>query len=268
MPLLQVEDLTKYFPSGIFGNRQFLAVQNVSFTLEAKKTLAIIGNNGSGKSTLVKMIAGLTEPTSGKIFLNGTALSFGDNHFRSKHIRMLFQDPNSAFNARLNVGQILDAPLRLLTDLDEDLRNEKIFRMLQMVGLYPDHANVKIGTMSVSQKQRVALARALIVEPKIVIADDSLNALDMSVRTQLTNLMMELQERFDLSYIYVGQHIGIIKHIADEVLVMNDGMMLEYGTTKEILSNPQNDITRRLVEGFFGHKLDESAWAVDYAKFM
>lgn len=260
--LLQVEDLTKYFSgnAGIFGDRRFPAVHNISFELKQKNTLAIIGKNGSGKSTLVKMIAGIVKPSSGRILLNNTALSFGDNEFRARHIRLVFQDPNSSFNTRLNVGQILDAPLRLLTDLNEEARNEKIFNMLHMVGLYPDHANVKITTMSISQKQRVALARALIMQPRIIIADDSLNALDISVRTQLTNLMMELQERFGISYIYVGQHIGIIKHIADQILVMNDGEMIEYGATKEILMNLQNDITRRLVDGFFGHKLDESAW--------
>ena len=164
-PLLQVEDLSKTFKddAGLFRSNEFKAVHNVSFTLERKKTLAVIGSNGSGKSTLAKMIVGITKPTSGKIIFNGTPLEFGDYPYRAKHIRMIFQDPNTSFNPRLNIGQILDAPLRLLTDLDESQRNEKIFNTLRLVGLYPDHANVRIHTISASQKQRVALARTLIL---------------------------------------------------------------------------------------------------------
>ncbi|PJG84548.1 ATP-binding cassette domain-containing protein [Conservatibacter flavescens] len=261
-PLLQVEDLSKSFTDsvGLFGQRRFSAVNQISFSLERKKTLAIIGHNGSGKSTLAKMIVGITEPSAGKILFNGNELYFGDHEYRAKHIRMVFQDVNNAFNPRLNVGQILDAPLRLLTNLTVHERNEKIGLTLRMVGLYPDHANIKISTMSISQKQRVALARAVILEPEIIIADDALGSLDSSVKTQLINLMLELQNRLGVSYIYVGQHLGIIKHMADEVLVMDNGQMIEYGTTRELFSAPQTEITRRLVESHFGKELDNSAW--------
>lgn len=260
--LLEVKDLSKSFStaSRFLGRTQFAAVQDISFRLSKRKTLAIIGRNGAGKSTLAKMIAGITEPSSGEMLFKQQKLIFGDRAFRSKHIRMLYQEPNASFNLRLNVGQILDTPLRLLTELNEEERNQKIFITLKMVGLYPDHANVKISTMSISQKQRVALARAIILEPEIIIADDSLNVLDMSVRTQLTNLMLELQARLGIAYIYVGQHIGLIKHIADDVLVMEEGKMMEYGATKEIFLHPQTEVTKRLVEGYFGHKLDISSW--------
>ena len=167
MPLLQVENLSKTFdePAKLFGSEQFYAVKDVSFTLNRKETLAIIGKNGSGKSTLVKMIAGITPPTSGKILFNDLPLQFEDFHYRAQHIRMVFQDANSAFNPRLNIGQALDAPLRLITDWDEETRNEKIFETLSLVGLYPDYTNLKIKHLSVSQKQRIALARALILQP-------------------------------------------------------------------------------------------------------
>ncbi|WP_133546094.1 ATP-binding cassette domain-containing protein [Mesocricetibacter intestinalis] len=263
MPLLQVEDLSKSFhnDSGFFQGSQLKAVQQISFTLEKKKTLAIIGQNGSGKSTLARMIVGITKPSSGKILFKGQALNFGDYHYRARHIRMVFQDPNSAFNPRLNVGQILDAPLRLVTKLNEEERNKRIFDTLHLVGLYPDHANIKINTMSASQKQRIALARALILEPEIIIADDALGALDASVKTQLTNLMLDIQERLGISYIYVGQHLGIIKHVSDEMLVLDEGRMIEYGPTKALLTSPKTEITRRLVESYFGHILEESAWS-------
>ncbi|MBF1227278.1 MAG: ATP-binding cassette domain-containing protein, partial [Haemophilus parainfluenzae] len=184
MPLLQVENLSKTFdePTKLLGSEQFYAVKDVSFTLNRKETLAIIGKNGSGKSTLVKMIAGITPPTSGKILFNGLPLQFEDFHYRAQHIRMVFQDANSAFNPRLNIGQALDAPLRLITDWDEETRNEKIFETLSLVGLYPDYTNLKIKHLSVSQKQRIALARALILQPEIIIIDDALSTLDASVR--------------------------------------------------------------------------------------
>jgi len=262
MPLLQVEDLTKSFKDsfGLFGTGHFHAVEGITFTLEAGKTLAIIGRNGSGKSTLAKMIVGITQPTSGKILFKDKELTFGDYNYRAKHIRMVFQDPNTAFNPRLNVGQILDAPLLLTTHLNEQQRNQKIFDILKLVGIHPDHANIKIKTLSVSQKQRIALARALILDPQIIIVDDALGSLDATVKTQLTNLMLELQEKFGLAYIYVGQHLGIIKHIADDVLVMEDGKMIEYGNTYSLFTTPKTDVTKRLIESHFGKILDESSW--------
>ena len=162
MPLLQVEDLTKTFKghTRLFGSSDFNAVERVSFSLERQQTLAIIGKNGSGKSTLVKMIAGISPPTSGRILFDYHELQPDDFQYRAQHIRMVFQDANSAFNPRLNIGEVLDAPLRLATDWDEAQRNQKIFETLSLVGLYPDYTNLKIKNLSVSQKQRVALACA------------------------------------------------------------------------------------------------------------
>lgn len=261
MSLLQVKQLSKTFPAiSTLGWQQFYAVKNVSFELTAGKTIAIIGRNGSGKSTLVKMIAGIIQPTSGQILFNERPLNFGDSRYRSKHIRMLFQDPNSAFNPRQNVGQILDAPLRITTNLSEEQRNEKIFNVLKLIGLYPDHCNVKINALSASQKQRIALARALILEPQIIIADDAIDGLDASIKIRLTNLMLKLQEQLGIAYIYVGHHLGFVKHVADEVIVMEDGKVVEQGITKQLFTSPQSDITKRLVESHFGRLLDESSW--------
>lgn len=262
MPLLQVEDLTKTFKGHRrwFRSNEFHAVEGVSFSLERQQTLAIIGKNGSGKSTLVKMIAGITAPTSGRILFKDQVLQYQDFRYRSQHIRMVFQDANSAFNPRLNIGQVLDAPLRLATRLDEEARNQKIFETLLRVGLYPDYTNLNMRDLSISQKQRIALARALILEPEIIIVDDALGNLDASVRIQLLNLTLELQEQLGISYIYVGQDLGIIKHIADQVLVMDEGRMIEYGKPQSLFTDPQTDITRRLVESYFGKLLDDSAW--------
>ncbi|QIM62631.1 peptide ABC transporter ATP-binding protein [Pasteurellaceae bacterium Orientalotternb1] len=263
MLLLDVQNISKRFTDrvGLLRKQEFYAVKNVSFQLEQKQTLAIIGANGAGKSTLAKMLVGVTEPTSGKMFFKNQELNFGDYAFRAKKIRMVFQDPNDAFDPNYNIGQILDSPLKLATTLSEENRNERIFKTLKLVGMYPEHALIPISEASSSQKHRVALARALILNPEIVIFDDSLSALDFSLQSQLTNLMLHLQERLGLSYIYVGQNLGLIKHIADKLMVMDQGEVVEYGTTKDLLLNPQNPITVRLIESHFGKRLTEEAWA-------
>lgn len=261
--LLQVEGLSKQFTDriGLFGKRTFYAVKEVSFTLNHQETLAIIGANGAGKSTLAKMLVGGTEPTEGRILFNNQPLDFGDYAFRAKKIRMIFQDPNGAFNPNSNIGQILDVPLKLMSNLSEEQRNERIFRTLRLVGLYPEHALIPIQQTSSSQKQRIALARALILNPEVLIIDDTLNHLDFSVKNQLTNLMLNLQERLGLTYIYIGQNLGLIKHIADKLMVMENGEVVEYGPTKELLLHPQHPLTLRLIESYFGRRLTENAWA-------
>lgn len=261
-PLLQIENLSKTFTNrtGLFRKNTFYAVKDISFTLARRQTLAIIGKNGSGKSTLAKMIAGIVQPTSGSIQFAGKSLIFGDYAYRAKHIRMVFQDANSAFNPRLNIGQALDAPLRLTTDLSEEARNQKIFKTLELVGLSADYTHLKIKSLSVSQKQRIAIARALILQPEIIIVDDALSSLDPSVHTQLLNLTLDLQSRLGISYIYVGQNLGIIKHMADWVLVIDEGEMIEFGTPRQLFTTPQTDITQRLVESHFGRLLDEASW--------
>ncbi|AKO45280.1 ATP-binding cassette domain-containing protein [[Haemophilus] ducreyi] len=263
MALLEVHNLNKRFTDHIslFHKQRFYAVKNISFNLNEGETIAIIGENGAGKSTLAKMIAGITKPTSGDMFFRYKKLTYGDYQFRTKHIRMMFQDPNHTFNPNHNIGQILDAPLRLATDMNEQERNECIFNTLKLVGMYPEYALIPIKETSTSQKQRIALARALILSPEIIIADDTLSTLDFSVKTQLTNLMLNLQEKLGIAFIYVGQHLGIIKHIADKLIIMHQGEAIEYGYTKEVLLNPQNPITARLIESHFGKMLTEDAWA-------
>ncbi|MDH2997349.1 peptide ABC transporter ATP-binding protein [Pasteurellaceae bacterium LFhippo2] len=262
LPLLDVQSLSKRFVerTSLFHKQDFYAVKNVSFTLNHQETLAIIGANGAGKSTLAKMLIGITEPTSGKMFLGEHELEFGDYAYRAKKIRMIFQDPNDAFDPNYNIGQILDSPLNLATNLPEEKRNERIFKTLKLVGMYPEDALIHIKDASSSQKQRIALARTLILNPEIIIVDDTLSNLDFSLKSQLTNLMLNLQQRLGLSYIYIGQNLGLIKHLADKILVMENGEVVEYGPTKEVLLNPQHSITARLIESHFGHKLTADMW--------
>ena len=243
--LLEVRNLSKTFRyrTGWFRRQTVEAVKPLSFTLREGQTLAIIGENGSGKSTLAKMLAGMIEPTSGELLIDDHPLHFGDYSFRSQRIRMIFQDPSTSLNPRQRISQILDFPLRLNTDLEH-------------VSYYPH-------MLAPGQKQRLGLARALILRPKVIIADEALASLDMSMRSQLINLMLELQEKQGISYIYVTQHIGMMKHISDQVLVMHQGEVVERGSTADVLASPLHELTKRLIAGHFGEALTADAWRKD-----
>ena len=249
--LLEVRNLSKTFRyrTGWFRRQTVEAVKPLSFTLREGQTLAIIGENGSGKSTLAKMLAGMIEPTSGELLIDDHPLHFGDYSFRSQRIRMIFQDPSTSLNPRQRISQILDFPLRLNTDLEPEQRRKQIIETMHM--------------LAPGQKQRLGLARALILRPKVIIADEALASLDMSMRSQLINLMLELQEKQGISYIYVTQHIGMMKHISDQVLVMHQGEVVERGSTADVLASPLHELTKRLIAGHFGEALTADAWRKD-----
>lgn len=193
--LLEVRNLSKTFRyrTGWFRRQTVEAVKPLSFTLREGQTLAIIGENGSGKSTLAKMLAGMIEPTSGELLIDDHPLHFGDYSFRSQRIRMIFQDPSTSLNPRQRISQILDFPLRLNTDLEPEQRRKQIIETMRMVGLLPDHVSY-YPHMLAPGKNSVWVWRALILRPKVIIADEALASLDMSMRSQLINLMLELQE--------------------------------------------------------------------------
>lgn len=263
--LLEVRNLSKTFRyrTGLFHRQHVEAVKPVSFTLREKQTLAIIGENGSGKSTLAKMLAGMIEPSGGEMLIDDHPLKYGDYAFRSQRIRMIFQDPSTSFNPRQRISQILDFPLRLNTDLDAEARRRHIIETLRIVGLLPDHVSYYPHMFAPGQKQRLGLARALILRPKVIVADEALASLDMSMRSQLVNMMLELQEKHNLSYIYVTQHLGMMKHISDQVMVMHQGEVVERGSTADVLASPLHDLTKRLIAGHFGEALTADAWRKD-----
>ncbi|MCF8581545.1 ATP-binding cassette domain-containing protein [Enterobacter ludwigii] len=246
--LLEVRNLSKTFRyrTGLFHRQTVEAVKPLSFMLGERQTLAIIGENGSGKSTLVKMLAGMVEPTTGELLIDDQPLSFGDYSFRSQRI-----------------SQILDFPLRLNTDLEPEARQKQIIETLRLVGLLPDHVSYYPHMLAPGQKQLLGLARALILLPKVIVCDEALASLDMSMRSQLINLLPELQEKQSISYIYVTQHLGMMKHISDQVLVMHQGEGVERGSTADVLSSPLHDLTKRLIAGHFGEALTADAWRKD-----
>jgi len=256
--LLEVRNLCKTFRyrTGLFRKMNLQAVKPVNFTLRPKQTLAIIGENGSGKSTLAKMLVGMIEPTDGEILVDDQSVKFGDYRNRSQLIRMIFQDPTTSLNPRQRIGQILEAPLRLTSNMEAQERETRINQTLRQVGLLPDHANYYPHMLASGQVQRVALARALILQPKVIVADEALASLDMSMRSQIINMMLELQEKQGIAYIYVTQHLGMMKHISDQVLVMHNGEVVERGNTAEVLAAPLHDLTKRLVAGHFSEALN------------
>ncbi|MGR5238214.1 peptide ABC transporter ATP-binding protein [Vibrio alfacsensis] len=251
--LLEVDNLSKRFVtrSGLFKRKVKEAVKPVSFTLEPGQTIGFIGQNGSGKSTLARMLAGVVEPSSGEIRVNGERLEHKDYSTRCKLIRMIFQDPNTSLNPRIQIGRILEGPLKRNTNMPPDARIKRVKDTLLRVGLLPEHAYFYPQMLAAGQKQRVCLARALILQPSIIVADEALNGLDMAMRSQIINLFLELQEEMGLSFVYVSQHIGIVKHITDKVMVMHEGDVVEFGETNQVLTNPQHPITQRLVNSHF-----------------
>ncbi|HFQ5193289.1 TPA: ATP-binding cassette domain-containing protein [Vibrio vulnificus] len=251
--LLEVENLSKNFVtrSGLLKREVQQAVKPVSFTLEAGQTIGFIGQNGSGKSTLARMLAGMVEPTSGEIRVNGERLEHRDYATRCKLIRMIFQDPNTSLNPRIQIGRILEGPLKRNTNMPPEARLKRVKDTLLRVGLLPEHAYFYPQMLATGQKQRVCLARALILQPSIIVADEALNGLDMAMRSQIINLFLELQEEMGVSFVYVSQHIGIVKHITDKVMVMHKGEVVESGDTQIVLSDPQHPLTQRLVENHF-----------------
>ncbi len=251
--LLEVEQLSKTFinRSGLFRKTAHQAVKPVSFSLEAGQTIGFIGQNGSGKSTLARMLAGAVEPTSGRILVNGEPLQHHDYSTRCKLIRMIFQDPNNSLNPRLQIGKILEGPLKRNTDMPPEARMKRVKDTLLRVGLLPEHAYFYPQMLATGQKQRVCLARALILQPSVIIADEALNGLDMAMRSQIINLFLELQEEMGVSFIYVSQHIGIVKHITDKIMVMHEGELVESGNTLDVLAAPEHTITQRMIDSHF-----------------
>ena len=247
--LLDVKDIAKSFKlkGHWYHKRKFNALSPLSFTIEAKKTLAIVGETGSGKSTLAKILVGAETPTTGEIYLNGQLLQ--NQHFkqRCQHIRMIFQDSGTTLNPSLTIEELLDEPLILNTVLNEKQRKQLIRTTLQKVGLLGDHMNFYPHMFSGGQKQRISLARAIILQPQVIILDEALAALDPSLRSQMINLLLDLQQQMGLAYILISHNLGIVRHFSDDVMIMCQGEVVESGKTIEVMRNPHHKMTQKLM---------------------
>ena len=262
--ILKVKDLVVDFP--IFGGimqRQIdsvHAVKKVTFDLLKGETLGIVGESGSGKSTLgnaILNVLNLTAPDvqiDGKIFLNINDHSVDILDLKKdemkryrKHIQMIFQDPYSSLNPRMLVKDIVKESLDINSTLTENEKIEKVHWLIDKVGLSAEQSNRYPHEFSGGQRQRIGIARALATEPEIVIADEPVSALDVSIQAQIINLMMDLQKEFDLSIIFIAHDLSVVKHISDRVGVMNLGELVEINETGQIFSDPQHDYTKELL---------------------
>jgi cationic peptide transport system ATP-binding protein len=248
-PLLQIQQVSKsyYHKTGWFRGKRTLALEPISFSLQAGETLAIMGETGSGKSTLAKIIAGVEVPSSGQVLLRGEVLEPHNYRQRCQHIRMIFQDSLSSLNRQISIGQQLLEPLRFNSTLTSQEQQQKVVTTLRQVGLLPEHYNFYPHMLSSGQQQRVCIARAIILEPQIIVADEAFVALDPSIRAQIINLILDLQEDMGISFIFISHSAEIVKHVADKILIMHHGKLVEFGTTEALLTQPQQQLTRLLL---------------------
>jgi peptide/nickel transport system ATP-binding protein/oligopeptide transport system ATP-binding protein len=252
--LLEVENLVKHFVAGrsVFGRPTAFvkAVDGVSFTVEAGKTLAIVGESGCGKSTVSRLVLRLIEPDSGSIKFEGRdLLALDANELRSfrRDAQIIFQDPYASLNPRMTVSQILAEPLILHDLVPPGRRRERVEELLRLVGLEPRFARRYAHEFSGGQRQRIAIARALAVEPKLIICDEPVSALDVSIRSQILNLLRDLQDRLGLAYIFVSHDLAVVKHIADRVAVMNLGSIVETADAQALFASPRHPYSRALL---------------------
>jgi peptide/nickel transport system ATP-binding protein len=254
--LLQVAGLAQRYPlpraHPLTKATTLAALDDVSFTLQAGKTLGIVGESGSGKSTLARLVMALEAPSSGSVLFEGRDLhQLGNDELRiaRRHFQMVFQDPYSSLDPRMTVARTVAEPLEQLEHLPAAQRRERAAAMLDAVGLnastdldkYPHE-------FSGGQRQRIAIARALVTQPKLIVADEPVSALDVSVQAQVLNLMQDLQERFGLAYLFISHDLAVVDLVCDELIVLQHGRVVERGATDEVLNAPREAYTRRLIE--------------------
>ncbi|MFS2186854.1 ABC transporter ATP-binding protein [Mucilaginibacter sp. Mucisp84] len=259
-PLLRADKLNTWFPTdtGLFKRKDHVvkAVNNVSFDVYPGETLGLVGESGCGKTTLGRSILRLIEPTSGKVSFDGTDLrELKKNELRQirKDIQIIFQDPYSSLNPKLTVGQSLMEPLQVHQFYSNDTtRKRKVLELLERVNLLPAHFDRYPHEFSGGQRQRIVIARALALQPKFIICDESVSALDVSVQAQVLNLIRELQDELKLTYIFISHDLAVIKHISDRIMVMNKGEILETGYPDDIYYRPKEEYTKRLIASIPG----------------
>jgi peptide/nickel transport system ATP-binding protein/oligopeptide transport system ATP-binding protein len=252
--LLEVENLGREFvvrrsalgrPTAVVR-----AVEAVSFVLEPGTTLALVGESGCGKTTLGRLVLRLIDPTAGRIRFDGqevTALKQRQLKVLRRHAQLIFQDPYASLNPRMTVGQILAEPLALHDVVAASSRRERVGELLRLVGLDASAARRYPHEFSGGQRQRIAIARALAVEPKLIVCDEPVSALDVSIRAQVLNLLRDLQRRLGLAYIFISHDLAVVKHVADRIAVMHLGRIVEIGPSEALFANPRHPYTRALL---------------------
>ncbi len=251
--VLNAQNLTRYYAvsRGAFKETSILkAVDGASFTLERGKTLAVVGESGCGKSTLARLVTMIELPTSGTLNIAGQNIVGATREtlraLRPK-VQIVFQNPYGSLNPRQKIGAILEEPLLVNTKAPKAERQDKARAMMKSVGLRPEHYDRYPHMFSGGQRQRIAIARALMLDPEILVLDEPVSALDISIQAQVLNLLADLQEKHNLAYLFISHDLSVVKHIADEVMVMYLGRVVEQGTRDNIFRNPQHPYTRALL---------------------
>ncbi|MGX5830295.1 dipeptide ABC transporter ATP-binding protein [Mesorhizobium sp. 43Arga] len=225
------------------------AVKGVSFSVEKGKTLAIVGESGCGKSTLARIITLIDPATSGELFIDGNKVDIargGLTKEMRRKVQIVFQNPYGSLNPRQKIGDVLGEPLLINTDKPAEERRDLAMKMLKKVGLGPEHYNRYPHMFSGGQRQRIAIARALMLNPSLLVLDEPVSALDLSVQAQVLNLLADLQDEFQLTYVFISHDLSVVRYIADDVMVMYFGEAVEYGSRDEVFSDPKHAYTKTL----------------------
>ncbi|MWG33422.1 ABC transporter ATP-binding protein [Halomarina oriensis] len=253
-PIVRVHELEKHFPikGGILQRTvgHVRAVDGVSFDIQTGETLGLVGESGCGKSTLGRTMARLEEATSGSVEFDGrdvTTASKRELKAIRRNVQMIFQDPASSLNPRMTVSQIITEPMRSLTDWSKSKREDRLYQLIEEVGLSKAHLSRAPHEFSGGQQQRVAIARALSVNPQFVIADEPTSALDVSVQADILNLLKDLQDEYDLTYLFISHDLSVVRHISDRVMVMYLGEVAEIAPTERLFDAPKHPYTRALL---------------------
>jgi len=251
--ILHAQNLTRHYQvgQGLFKKSATVkALNGVSFGLIRRRSLAVVGESGCGKSTLARALTMIEPPTSGSLVIDGVDVAGADakqlKQMRSK-VQMVFQNPYASLNPRKKIAATLDEPLLINTSLTRSEREEKIATIIDRVGLRPEYAQRYPHMFSGGQRQRVAIARAMILNPNVVVADEPVSALDVSIQAQILNLFMDLQEKFATSYVFISHNLSVVEHIADDVMVMYLGSAVEFGNKAKLFSQPFHPYTQALM---------------------
>lgn len=258
-PLLRVEDLEKRYERGseLGSTEELTALCRVSLSIFPQTTLALVGESGSGKSTLARCVACLERPTSGKIwFVEREITTLDEKELRGirPQIQMVFQDPANSLNPRWSAAEIVSEPLLVQQRLDKRGRDKRARELLDSVGIPPEKTGQRPDEFSGGQRQRIAIARALALQPKLLILDEALSALDCSVQAQIVNLLLDLQSTLGLTYLFITHDFAMAAHVADQVAVMDHAKIVETGTPESVVREPKHGVTQRLIAAAAGSR--------------